>query len=71
MAQRSNICVWDFTISVDKVDNLEVLKDKLKIHCKKWIFQQEKGISGYEHYQGRVSLKVKARKGAVLGYGEH
>jgi len=71
MAQRSNICVWDVTIPADRVDNIEILKDKFKIYCKKWVFQKETGISGYEHYQGRVSLKVKSRKGPVLGYGEH
>lgn len=72
MARQSNICVWDFTIPKSAVSNIDELKDKLNIHCKKWIFQEEKGTStGYEHYQGRISLKMKARKGPVLGYNEH
>jgi len=71
MARQSNICVWDFTIPKSAVSNIDELKDKLKIHCKKWIFQEEKGESGYEHYQGRISLKTKARKGPALGYTEH
>ncbi len=65
------ICVWDFTIAKNKVNSVEELKQALKLNCKKWVFQEEKGASGYEHYQGRVSLKVKCRKGPALGYSEH
>lgn len=72
MARQSNICVWDFTIPKDRVSNIDELKDKLNLHCKKWVFQEEKGLTtGYEHYQGRVSLKLKARKAPALGYNEH
>lgn len=65
------ICTWDFTIKKANVTSVEELKDKLKVSCKKWVFQEERGESGYEHYQGRISLKVKARKGPALGYMEH
>ena len=55
------ICVYDFTASKDKTD-FEVLKNLLITHCKKWVFQLEKGEeTGYEHYQGRFSLKIKKR----------
>lgn len=67
---KSAVCVWDFTCSKEKCTQDE-LKGKLREFCKKWIFQEEKGESGYEHFQGRVSLKVKNRKGANLGFGEH
>ena len=64
------MCVWDFTIPAEKT-NLDSLKDILKEHCKKFVFQLEEGESGYKHYQGRVSLKVKARKGPKLNLTEH
>lgn len=54
------ICVWDFTASCDKI-GLNELKAILTDLCKKWVFQKEEGESGYIHFQGRVSLKVKAR----------
>lgn len=56
------ICVWDFTCPVTSIKKEELvilLKDK----CKKWCFQQEMGEeSKYEHFQGRVSFKLKTRK---------
>ena len=57
------VAVWDFTISMDKVGS-EDLVFWLKKFCKKYSFQGEKGAGpgGYEHWQGRISLKVKARK---------
>lgn len=54
------ICVYDFTLGKDFVE-LENLKKWLNANCKKWSFQLEKGESGYEHYQGRFSLKTKLR----------
>lgn len=60
--QESAVAVWDFTLKEEGVD-LSDFKSFLKMYAKKWAFQLEKGDSGYTHYQGRVSLKVKARKG--------
>lgn len=51
-------CVWDFTLPSEGV-NPDDLCDDLREDCKKWCFQLEKGESGYEHFQGRVSFKVK------------
>lgn len=66
---KSAICVWDFTLKMD-IDNekgqFDMLMKLLGDKCKKWAFQLEKGESGYLHYQGRVSLKLKARKGFTL-----
>jgi len=60
MAQNA-ICVYDFTGPVSDF-TLEEMKAMLKEHCKTWTFQQEKGEeTGYLHWQGRVSLKLKTR----------
>lgn len=57
---RNACCTWDFTLKAEGVD-LARLKGVLKTHCKKWCFQKEMGESGYVHYQGRMSLKLKDR----------
>lgn len=55
------VCVYDFTIPQEKI-NVDELKLLLKELCKHWCFQLEKGEeTGYLHYQGRMSLKVKTR----------
>ena len=41
---------------------IELLKGKVK----KFVFQKEKGDTGYIHYQGRISLIKKRRKNKVL-----
>lgn len=56
----SAVCVWDFTLKEDAISRDNLLK-KIKEHCKKWCFQLEEGESGYRHYQGRISLKMKKR----------
>ncbi|AXH74683.1 MAG: putative viral replication protein [Cressdnaviricota sp.] len=53
-------CVWDFTAPSENNDSNEI-KNMLRENCKKWCFQLERGETGYEHYQGRVSLKTKTR----------
>ena len=52
--------VWDFTLKAD-LEGLDehILKDNLRNKCKKFCFQLERGTSGYEHYQGRISLIKK------------
>lgn len=61
MASKNEICVWDFTCSAEGYE-IGQLKTDLKERCKKWCFQLEQGHeTGYKHYQGRVSLKVKCR----------
>ncbi len=60
----SAVCVWDFTISKDKVIKEDFIK-LLEKTSKKWCFQLEEGKSGYEHYQGRLSLKIKTRLNGV------
>jgi len=55
------ICVYDFTLSCLQVGDYRSVRDYLIKIGKKWAFQEEKGESGYSHFQGRVSLKVKKR----------
>lgn len=59
------IAVWDFSLPKEGCE-LQGLKTFCKEHCKKWCFQLEKGEKGYIHWQGRVSLKVKNRKGPTF-----
>lgn len=63
MAQENPCCVYDFTLSEEAYQgDLSDLKSLLTTHCKKWCFQKESGTkTGYVHYQGRVSLKLKDR----------
>lgn len=53
--------VYDFTLKKTAPMTEKCVMDFLKIHCKKYGFQHEKGdIGGYEHYQGRVSFVTKS-----------
>lgn len=56
-----NACyTWDFTAPVSV--GFEEIRSYLKRECKRWVFQKEKGeLNGYEHYQGRCSMKTKVR----------
>lgn len=62
----SRVYRFDFTISKEHANFLEI-KGWCEENCKKWVFQLEKGKSGYEHYQGRVSLKEKRRLSGIIG----
>lgn len=54
------VTCFDFTISKEHITFEDLIK-WLKEYCKKYCFQLEQGESGYEHYQGRISLKTKRR----------
>lgn len=57
----SQIFVYDFTLG-KKFASVDEIKEWLNEWCKKWAFQLEIGEEdGYEHYQGRFSLKAKQR----------
>lgn len=58
---KNAVCTYDFTISCKKVGDYRNVRDYLILIGKKWAFQEETGSSGYLHFQGRVSLKVKKR----------
>lgn len=56
------VCVFDFTIWSDKIEDKDEILKHLKIVAKKWCFQFEKGeLTGKTHFQGRCSLKLKTR----------
>ncbi len=61
MTSKNSICTWDFTLSKEYVNNKINIIKLLDKKCKKWAFQLEKGETGYEHFQGRCSLKTKTR----------
>ena len=56
--------VWDFTVP-EKNNDQKLLKDMLKSISKKWVFQLEKGETGYHHFQGRLSLIKKTTVGQL------
>jgi len=59
--------VWDFTLPrLDLDDN--ILKDNLRNKTKKFAFQLEKGSTGYEHWQGRISLIKKKSLSALITF---
>lgn len=60
--QSSALVSWEFTLTL-QFGNWTDVKASLNKHCKKWVFQLEKGEGGFEHYQGLVKLKQKKRGG--------
>lgn len=63
------VCTYDFTLPKSEAyQTWEMVKEKvLEGWCKKWVFQLERGDTGYEHWQGRVSLIKKRRIGEIVG----
>ncbi len=60
MVQHSACCVWDFTVFTET--SYVQVRSLLKLHCKKWCFQEEScPTSGRAHFQGRISLGLKRR----------
>lgn len=64
MKQDSAVATYDFTLKSLDIPHSAVIYE-LKELAKKWCFQLELGDTGYEHYQGRLSLKVKKRLGEI------
>jgi hypothetical protein len=59
------ICNYDFSMAATDINEADVIVF-MKDYCKKWVFQEELGDTGYLHYQGRVSL-IKKRRETELG----
>lgn len=60
------VFTYDFTISAEKLtDRLSIIKT-LNEWAKKWVFQREKSESGYDHWQGRLSLIKKRRLNEIV-----
>jgi len=73
-----SIALFDVTIPVDKYTTQD-LQDLLRNLAKRWTFQTEEGKTGYQHYQVRLSLKIRKRfstikkevkegRGMILGH---
>ena len=57
---------WDATIPKEKYRDWRELGKQLNEWCKKWVFQEEKGDGGYEHYQVRLHLIQKKTEAGLL-----
>lgn len=65
----NQIAKYDFTLPKNETypDHLTVIRTVCTPWCKQWCFQLERGDTGYEHWQGRVSLIKKRRIKELLG----
>lgn len=59
---------YDFTFPCDKFKKDDIVA-MLNEWGKKWVFQKEKGDTGYIHWQGRIHLIKKRRKTELLSMG--
>jgi len=59
----SACATWDFRYNADVFKDEKELKECLKGIAKHYVFQLERSDTGYEHYQGRMSLIKKRREG--------
>ena len=61
---------FDFTFPKFHKDGFEftdsIIKEHLGDHCSKWVFQEEKSDTGYEHFQGRCT-PIKKRRVKEVG----
>ena len=60
---------FDFTLPRNEVfaTHADVIANVCKDWCKSWVFQLEKGDTGYVHWQGRVRLIKKRRINELKG----
>jgi hypothetical protein len=65
MGSKFQIAQFDITLPSDK-NEFDTVRDVFKQWCKKWAFQQERGDSGYVHWQCRISLIKKRRLQEIL-----
>lgn len=61
----SPVACYDFRVNAVGLDE-SLIRESLKKISKHWVFQEEKGDTGYLHYQGRFSLVKKRRKPELL-----
>lgn len=61
----SAVATFDFRYSADVGE--DTIRSMLGDVAKHWIFQRELSDSGYDHYQGRLSLVKKRRVGELKG----
>lgn len=65
-SKESQLNFFDITVDQLAFSTPDELCMILHTHCKKWVFQLEKGQNGYEHYQCRVSLLKKMRLSTAI-----
>lgn len=61
----NQLATYDFTLPADKNGKQEVIVT-LNQWAKKWVFQREIADSGFDHWQGRLSLIKKRRIGELI-----
>lgn len=57
----SALAVWDIRYNADGVTHEQIIKSFIGV-AKKYTFQREVSDTGYNHYQGRISLIKKRRQ---------
>jgi len=62
---KAATAVYEFRMNAEDTDVAQV-RALLKGIAKKYVFQEENSDTGYHHYQGRMSLIKKRRKGELL-----
>ena len=60
MTTNNPVCVYDFTLKYEGITRVDVERWLIG-NCKTWCFAREVGSGGYEHYQGRISLRKPVR----------
>lgn len=66
--ENKQVVGYDFTFPCDKFEVDEII-NMMNDWAKKWVFQKEKGDSGYLHWQGRCHLIKKRRLTELLSMG--
>lgn len=69
----AQLASYDFTLPKNEIwPDFQSVVSYLRPWCKKYVFQYEKGDSGYLHWQGRCSLIKKRRPAELikLGFGK-
>lgn len=61
----NQLCTYDFTLPTHSNDRDNII-GHLKEWAKKWVFQEETSDSGYNHFQGRISLIKKLRMNELI-----
>ncbi len=62
----NEVACYDFRYNASTFENPDLLRKILTGIAKRYVFQLETGDSGYEHYQGRLTLIKKRRKNVAL-----
>lgn len=67
-ATESQVTGYDVTFPCDRFTEEDV-RNIMYDYATKWVFQKEKGKTGYEHFQCRMRLRQKRRLSTLLAEG--